>query len=125
MFAQGATESTTPALYFQRPEQRSGGIMARIPGKIDWCDVGKLVIEYWKTYDKEALQAALQDYANNAAGAVEAKAPTIRIIYDDADSNEINITIPANPWSDDELKRIEEMECYCRDLGLVVFAGCR
>ena len=96
------------------------------PGHLDnnnWADLGQLVIDYWKGDLKKS------DINNDPKGVLKKygchipKKIAVKAHFDS--KKKIHIVIPHCPWSTNELKFVEAMEAYRRQLGIVIMGGCR
>lgn len=103
--------------------------MPRIPEKdLNYAEVGRWVLEYWKNEDfagelENRIRQKVVDAYGKAADAGDP--PEVKVIFEQ--EGEFCVVIPRNPWYSDPdcLRCAEALEAYQRELGLVVYGGCR
>lgn len=89
----------------------------------NWAALGELVLKYWKgelseEYIKENLQTLLPQH-----GCVPDKNASFEAHFDS--DTHLHVVFPSNPWTVDQLKTIEQIEAYKRELGIIVMGGCK
>ena len=89
----------------------------------NWARLGELVIKYWKGEHSRGdierhLPALMQEH-----GCIPDEGATFQAHFDE--ENYLHVVFPTNPWSPDELKVIEQIESYERELGIIVMGGCK
>lgn len=102
--------------------------MPRIPVvDLNYAEVGRWILDYWQDESfanqlEENIKKKVEDAYSHAS---KGEKPEVKVVFDTAQS--LTIVVPYNPWSDhgDDLAIVRELDSYQRELGMVVFGGCR
>jgi hypothetical protein len=89
----------------------------------NWARLGEMILDIWSgRLDRAQLEKEPQALLAKYGVRLDAKTK-VQVHFDEPDM--LHVVIPYNQRSESELRTVQDIEAYKRELGVVVMGGCR